>query len=444
MSLKMDRDHWAFLDEIEAPMWVNLTEEARGNYTDVDDGWFRTSHQYHQCPSLELKAVFAYSGEASASSGIDVSGQSSPKLPSSVSGSRGKPRKSKRQKEADYVFPWIKKHPVKVLSGKSSWISGSGEEIKPKASFINSKGTWRPKRSVGVERDLTGNAKENNFKAISNPGDSKGSLSCMEHQAVDSNTSTITSDNEQKIQPKNLEVSSQAFGHSNGLLSALRTSLRKSCVTRQASRVDVSKKESRDSNSASGNSSVGSSSKPCYKNSTFQLKQQREQIADSRNEARTTRVIRSKVKDSTLSKVSDIQVKEGTRNSRPGRINNGSKPDNHNATKPKAQNQMVRAKALMPLGVNEQHSSHHAAKAQKMVAHNRLVSTGNENKTGRLLVNQKGNGGYITTGVMARGPKGTKQDTLFKGNRSRLTGPKEKVSSPRSKRGMTTERVYLR
>lgn len=156
-------------------------------------------------------------------------------------------------------------------------------------------------------------------------------------EAVGSNTSTITSDNDQKIQPKNLEVSSQAFGHSKGLLSALRTSLRKSRVTRQASRIDVSNRQnSRDSNTVSGNSSVGSS-KPsnANKNSTFPLKQNREQTADSRNGARATKVNRSIAGYSASSKVSKIQGKEGTRNSRAGRVSNGSKPESRDATKPK-------------------------------------------------------------------------------------------------------------
>ncbi|WCJ32109.1 hypothetical protein M5689_013552 [Euphorbia peplus] len=417
MGLNIDDggDHWAFLDEMEAPMWVDLTVQSTAVSQHLDDAWFRTTHLYHQSSSVELKAAFAFSGHET------------PKLPSSVSGSRGKHPKSKTPKQFD--FPWNKQHPVKVLSANNTaWISGSGQQIKPKVSFINSKPTWKPKRSFAVERDLSGNAKENNVQTISTHGDSNPTQ----------NSSTVTSDNEHKIHPNNPE----AFRHSNGLLSALRSSLRKSRVMRQASRVDVSnKKQSRDSNPVSGNSSVASSSTPGYKNPTFLLKQQREETSDSRNEARTSTVIKSKVTDSTSSKVSNIQ---GTCNSRTAsRISNGSKPGNHNVvTKPKVQTQMVRAKALMPRGVNEQHSSSRATKAHKT-----LVSVGNENTMGRVPMNRKGNGGYITTGVMTRGLKGTKQDTLLKGNRTRLAGPKEKVSSPRSRGNhptVTTQMVHLR
>nr|GMD49081.1 Hyphal wall protein [Ipomoea batatas] len=37
-------DHWEFLDEIDAPMWVDLSVESKSMYADKDDEWFHTSH----------------------------------------------------------------------------------------------------------------------------------------------------------------------------------------------------------------------------------------------------------------------------------------------------------------------------------------------------------------------------------------------------------------
>ncbi|XP_048226539.1 uncharacterized protein LOC8283256 [Ricinus communis] len=453
ISLKISRDHWAFLDEIEAPMWVDLTLEANSNYTDVDDGWFHTSHLFHQCSSLQLKAAFAYSGEGSASSDIiDLKRTSSPELPSSVSRSRGKHYASKKWGGKCPDFSLNKKHPVKALSGKSTTEStGFCGEMKPKLSFINSKANSRLKTSLVVERDLTRNTKENHHCATYTDGNSEGSLGSMVDKASESNASTITCENDQKLQKRNLEISSRAFGHSSGLVSAMRSSLRKSCATRQASRVDVrnnnsnNRRQLRNSNSASGKSSVGSSSNSGYDVQwpTFALTQQSEQTPNSRNEARMIRVMKDKVKASYASKASFVQGKGGTSNSRREGTSNASKPTQKEAANSKVQSKTLRAKALLPVRINERRSLTGPAKAKVKVAMgrpSRMVGAGSENSTG----NQKCSNGDIASGVMVRGQKAAKQYLSQKDDRTgRLKG---KISSPsRGKHSTnTTQRVYLR
>ncbi|KAF2314282.1 hypothetical protein GH714_024988 [Hevea brasiliensis] len=436
MALKNTKDHWAFLQEIEAPMWVDLTLEAKSNYQDIDDGWFYTSHEFHHCSSHQLKAQFAHSGEGSMSSDIDLKGPSSPKLPSSVSRSRGKHYASNKSGSLN------KQHPVKVLNGNSSWVnSGSGKEIKPKQSFINSNRTSRSKISFVLEKDLTENVRENGLKAVSNHGDFEGSSSSVVDKAGESNTSTITSESGQKPQQRNLEVSSQAFGYSSGLLSAMRISLRKSCVTRQASRGGFnnnSRRQSRGHNSVSGKSSMGSSSNHHFdfKSSTFALVQHKECTPDSRNAARMTRATKNQVKDCNVSKASNVQVKMGVGNVR--REGTFSKTAHQEVAKSKVQNQTLHVKALLQHRVNEQGSLAGVTKAKEKVTvgrHNRLVGGGNENATGRVPLSQKFSHGDDATGVIASGRKEAKQNV-----------PKEKISS--LKRGKhpknAAQRIYLR
>eukprot|EP00257_Ricinus_communis_P017861 XP_015576406.1 uncharacterized protein LOC8283256 [Ricinus communis] len=362
ISLKISRDHWAFLDEIEAPMWVDLTLEANSNYTDVDDGWFHTSHLFHQCSSLQLKAAFAYSGEGSASSDIiDLKRTSSPELPSSVSRSRGKHYASKKWGGKCPDFSLNKKHPVKALSGKSTTESTGFVGNETKLSFI-----IQSKLKLKLVWDVRNNNSNN-------------------------------------------------------------------------------RRQLRNSNSASGKSSVGSSSNSGYDVQwpTFALTQQSEQTPNSRNEARMIRVMKDKVKASYASKASFVQGKGGTSNSRREGTSNASKPTQKEAANSKVQSKTLRAKALLPVRINERRSLTGPAKAKVKVAMgrpSRMVGAGSENSTG----NQKCSNGDIASGVMVRGQKAAKQYLSQKDDRTgRLKG---KISSPsRGKHSTnTTQRVYLR
>eukprot|EP00258_Populus_trichocarpa_P044197 XP_024460216.1 uncharacterized protein LOC18095654 [Populus trichocarpa] len=381
------RDHWAFLEEIEAPIWVDFLVEAKSNYQDVDDEWFRTSHPFHQCSSGQLKAAFAYSGEKSTSSDFECKGSFSPNIPSSVSRSRGKHYASKKWGGGGHDISMNKQHPVKVLSKSSRVNSEPNDKIKPKLSLVNSKGTSRSKVSVVSGKSFTRNAKETDLEAKSGQGGTESSLNSLVVKAAESNTSTVTSERDHQAKQRNLEVSSRGFDHASGLLSAVRNGLRKSFVTRKASRVEINdeNKQLRDRKSSSSKSSWGSSSNPGYdaKSSTLAFK---EQTPDSRNVARMTEAARKKTKDSDMSRASDVRVKEKVFNSRKGGISNVAKSASLEALKSKVQNQTLRVKALADHRGNELHPLPGTAKAKEKVrvgGINKLVGPGKENVTGK-------------------------------------------------------------
>ncbi|KAK4484366.1 hypothetical protein RD792_006943 [Penstemon davidsonii] len=104
-SLVPHKVEWG--DEIEAPMWADLTLEFDSTYEDKDDEyWFHISHPIHQCSAKQLKSL---------------EGPSSPKLPPSVSKSRGKDYKTKMM-QAPPVACGLTLNKFKTLSNKSSFI----------------------------------------------------------------------------------------------------------------------------------------------------------------------------------------------------------------------------------------------------------------------------------------------------------------------------------
>ncbi|KAJ6752138.1 hypothetical protein OIU85_002555, partial [Salix viminalis] len=330
-------------EEIEAPIWVDFLVEAKSSYQDV----------FHQCSSRQLKAAFAYSGEKSSSSGFEFKGSFSPKIPSSVSRSRGKHYASKKWGGGGHDLSMNKQHPVKDTRSKVSVVSGNS---------------------------FTRNPKDFDLEAKSAQGGTECSLNSLVVKE-----STVTSESEHHAKQRNLEVSSRGFDHTSGLLSVVKNGLRKSFVTRKASRVEIDdeNKQLRDRKSSSSKSSVGSSSNPGYhvKSSTHTFK---EQTPDSRNVARMTEAARKKIKHSDISKASDIRVKERVINSRKGGVSDVAKSAPQEALKSKVQNQTLRVKALAEHGGNELHQLPGPAKAKAMVGGiNKLVGPGKENVTGK-------------------------------------------------------------
>ncbi|KAG6637414.1 hypothetical protein CIPAW_11G176900 [Carya illinoinensis] len=406
MALKKANDHWTFLEEIEAPMWVDLTLEVKISNQDTHDEWFHTSHLFHQRSSHQLKSAFSCCGESTLTSDFE-SVSTSPKLPSSVSRSRGKDYRSKKWRAENYES-LHKQHPLKVLSGTSSCLDlRFGEELKSKS--INLKGTTR---------------------------------------TCESNTrSTVTSQSSQQRELKCIEVSTQPFDPS-GLLSNQRISHRKDCVTRQASRVEINhdKRLSRGYRSSSGKSSVGSSSNILYdvKSLTSTSIGHKEITPTSRNVARTSYVAKNKVKTSNVSKASTIKIEERSSNSRRGVKISVLKPDHEEATKPKVQHQ-----TLQPLRVNERELSMAAIKSKeklRAIKPNRSVGAGKENATGRMIINQKCIGKGTSALAMVRGQKGTKQFGQRGGGG--LVGSKVKVKVTdrfeKNKAANVNQRVCLR
>ncbi|KAK4836828.1 hypothetical protein QYF36_000498 [Acer negundo] len=496
MVSKNNKDHWAYLEEIEAPMWVDLTVEVTKsnsqNIESSDDDWFHTSHLFHQCSSKQLKAAFSCSWDENIDSNLDSLGQSSPKLPTSVSRSRGKDYKSKNWRGGNCNGSLNKPQPVKLGSGekikprtnsskpKSSWgDSGSHEEIKPKLSFISRKGTSSSKSTIVTERSSS--TKGNSLKPVSTFG-SKNSSSSMVVKASESSTaSTITSESGSQPHQKLLVTSRRALDDTGGLLSEVRIALRKSCVTRQASRVEINsnrrqstmetcndrmqsimvinndRRESRDRKSSSSKSSVGSSSLPSssINSSAFVSTRKKIQTPDSRNVSRMSKVTnRVKVSKSNVSKVSTVQAKERPLNSRSGDIPSVSKS--------KVPKQTLRTKSSLPLRVVEQNSSTGVIKAREKVGGGKENATGEtsvcrrrenatrvgkENATGKTSASQKCRSRENATGGIARGQNGIKQNALQKVDTRGLAGAKGKISDRREGKSSTSvnqKRVFLR
>ncbi|KAJ4726227.1 Cyclic nucleotide-gated channel [Melia azedarach] len=497
MALKKTKDHWAFLEEIEAPMWVDLTlEEAKFNSQEIDDEWFRTSHLFHQCSARQLKAAFSCSGEGGVDLEFELPGSSSPNLPASVSRSRGKDYRSKKWRGENCDISLNKPHPVKVLSGKStcngtrekiksksSFIkpksvrldSDSCEQKKPKFSFINSKGSTHSKRSLVCERSSTENAKGNSLKPVSGCRSLESCSSSVVDKASESNTlSMVTSESSLQGQQNIIEVSNQAIGHSSGLLSAVRITLRKSCVTRQASRVEPnsnrrqstmeinndkrpsmieinSDRESGDRKSSSSKSSVGSSSVPRFdvESSTFISTRKKEKTPDSRNVVRMTEASRNKVKVSNVAKVSTVQNNKGTHNSRRDDKINITKSTYKETAKLKVQSHIHSTNSSLPL-VNKQNSCAAATKAKEKVKASGLtglVGGGKENALGKMSNNRKCSGRENAAGCVVRSQSRKQQNVSQRGvTRVLLAGQKGKISDRSEGKNSlyVNQRVHLR
>ncbi|KAE8679105.1 Light-harvesting chlorophyll B-binding protein 3 [Hibiscus syriacus] len=402
MAFKNQKDHWAFLEEIEAPMWVDLTSEIKLNSQDIDDEWFQTSHLFHQCSSSQLKSAFLCSDEKGVTLELGMVGTASPTLPQSVSRSRGKDFRSKKWKG-----------------------------IKPKHSFINSKGRSSSKTSLVSE--ITENAKGKYVKPVSTRGDQERSSSPMADNSGETNTrSTVTSES---IQPQHeqklFEVSSRGFGQTSELLTSVRISLRKSCITRPASRVEINsdrsqRVESRDSKSSSGKSSVGSSySGYEAKRSTVSWIKRKEQTPDSRNATRMTEASKNKVKPSNMHDKANLRGKEESRNSRIGRLVTVTKQTWEEAIKSKASSQTHRSKLSLLNEVNEQKSLAGATKArEKMGVGSKVIGFGKENNTGEIHLGQKCNGKGKAAEGMVAGRKGPNQSASAKGGKTQTVAPK--------------------
>lgn len=131
--------------------------------------------------------------------------------------------------------------------------------------------------------------------------------------------SSVTFESSLLQQQNVLDISSQAFSKSSGLLSIARRSLRKSCVTRQASRMEIRNDadQRRGCRSSSGVSSVSSSSIPCvHVNSASSISAEVKDITpDSRNVTRMLQTDKNRLKSSNVSKMQPGFVQQGTSSS---------------------------------------------------------------------------------------------------------------------------------
>ncbi|MCL7036309.1 hypothetical protein MKW94_001786 [Papaver nudicaule] len=293
----VEADHWRFLEEIDAPMWVDLKLESKSMYKDIDDAWFQTTHPFHQCSSRKLISEFSALEEEQAASNADLLGSSSnPDLPPSVSKSRGKNYKSKEWKGNDQAKFVDKQHPIKVLNRKNKRVvPGVSHDMKAKTSFPNSRhttslkadakpGPLQTKSSSGYSKcasilttntisESTGSKKlditqiKTSFRASESKSTVKacsvGETTSDSTQAPNSSSSSNSNSGimaqSSQSRPFSDVRSSELFGRTSDFFSAVKISLRRSIVTRQASRVKV--KDGREiPYSSSSKSSVGSSS----------------------------------------------------------------------------------------------------------------------------------------------------------------------------------------
>ncbi|XP_020206702.1 uncharacterized protein LOC109791764 [Cajanus cajan] len=416
-------DHWAFLEHIEAPMWVDLILEAKSGGVDTgDDDWFNTSHPFHQMSARELKSKFSQTGEEMLTSGVDLQGVNSPELPSSVSRSRGKHYNSKKWEGVDLNNLLDKQKGMSRRGFQQG--SGFGLEVKPKSKLdVNRpKGLLSGKSGLVFERNARGKTEfmASCSNSVSSSSDQKTSRSTTR--------STITSDITQKYR----EVSSQPCDQKISSL-VMRVTRGKSCVTRKVSGIQPQKKclevssqpcdqksrsssiistrrsyilgkasnveidsdgmQSRGRKSSTGKSSVGSCSNPGYE-VKFVSRQQREKITDEKGEVAMNLAVNNRSKPGEISKTS---AKFGNR--KESNITFG-KPAYHRTAKSLVQYPSTSSKALLQHTVNKENICTGGAKEKLRNSKvNSLTSKGKEITTRNVTANQK----CISRGVSQKG-----------------------------------------
>ncbi|XP_028090032.1 uncharacterized protein LOC114290353 [Camellia sinensis] len=194
--------------------------------------------------------------------------------------------------------------------------------------------------------------------------------------------STVTSESGEQQHQKLLNVSSQTVSRTSGLLSSLKVvTLRKSCVTRQALRVEVvggRKLEGR--KSFSGKSGVGSSSHPGYnvKNTTLRASLNKDVTPDNnQNAMRAPQANCNKVRKSNMSKESTAKTRDLTFKSGCGSIIIAAAKSAHLETTKSKVNKVVHSKATRLHRVNAQDSMTGATKANDKVGVNKYNRLGN-------------------------------------------------------------------
>ncbi|KAF3778785.1 hypothetical protein EJ110_NYTH42867 [Nymphaea thermarum] len=234
-SLETDVDdgYWRFLEEIDAPMWVDLEAEAQLMVQDShsfetrlnpiiiqfpldfvhcsDDAWFYTVHPFHQSSHHFISSFPLLDKDNQ-----ERPNMSSPHLPGSVSGSRGKHYKKQSWAEATGITSRFQKspqesdlfqHPIKLLGGKKSLSSiSSNDHSTSKGEFTTKTPGKASKISSGSTKITVSSCRDIADKSCPRPAISRAS---------------------------------RPFSSGSGLLSAVKICLRKSYVTGHASRVEI-------------------------------------------------------------------------------------------------------------------------------------------------------------------------------------------------------------
>ncbi|KAK3040307.1 hypothetical protein RJ639_028222, partial [Escallonia herrerae] len=445
-------DHWAFLDEIEAPMWVDLTSETTSSFQDNDNEWFHVSHPFHECSARHLISAFSHSGEVCTSSIPGLQEPTSPRLPPSVSRSRGKHYKSKEWGQSNFRVALNKQHPPKSVRTKTILVnSGAVKEVKPKPRNESTKGHTGSKANLVCTKNLTASDGLNHLKKVSSCADSNlRSRSTTLKESESNSMSTITFEGSEQQQQNFREVSSKTFSHSRGLSLARRISPKKRCVTRQASRVMIDGgRKSEGRKSSSSKSSVGSSSNPGFDGKRLAPEeiQYKDNTPDSRNVIRVSQAPKNKWKVANGSKAHAVQVQNIALNSvcRYGTIK--SKSTNQETFIAKVPHRAMRAKALVPPRCNEQDSPTYVKVKDKFGVgrHIRYTVGGKENAFGIISESSESDTNGKESGGTVQNQKASNWSLTRKSEREKLVVTKGKVNGRNEGKiyGNVVQKVYL-
>ncbi|KAK7342517.1 hypothetical protein VNO80_25472 [Phaseolus coccineus] len=433
VAIKKTIDQWAFLEHIEAPMWVDLAVEA------VSGG----VGTFHQMSARELKSKFSQ-GEEILAPGIDLQGVNSPELPSSVSRSRGKHYNNKKWEGIDLNTLLDKQTGRSGLQQCSSF----GQEVKPRLKpNVN-----RPKRALSGKFGLTfephARGKPESKVSCSKP---VGSSSSDRKTGGSSARSTITSENTQKYtevsskpcdqkrsssirmvsvgkycvtrkvsniqtQKKCLEVSSQPCDQKSRSSSVI--SVRRSYVSGKTSKVKIGddSTQSRGRKSSSGKSSLGSCSNTSNE-VKFVSRHQREKITDQKGGVTINPTIKNRCKPGETSKAFAISAEEAKSRNRKGSSINFAKPTYHPTAKSLVQYPSTGSKALLQHAVNKENSFMDGTKEKPRTTKiNSFTVKGKENVT----VDQKCIARGVSAGGRVRSHR-TTEHNLQKGDKTGST-----------------------
>ncbi|GAB2230687.1 hypothetical protein Drorol1_Dr00014969 [Drosera rotundifolia] len=216
-------------EEIEAPMWVDLIEEAKLVHENKDDEWFDTSHQFHQLSARKLRSAFSHTVEGNHKFEFNLLGISSSELPSSVSRSRGK----------DYKISSVLQdpnHPIKPLgSGSPRFDKGPDDECITKGKQTDEVNQLTSSDTVTISDSSLNGAVSASSEVSMSHRDKTGCSTV----STKGGSSTISATTQSEPDKPFIQLSQPMFGQPSGLMSSLRLNLRKSCATRQAMRVEI-------------------------------------------------------------------------------------------------------------------------------------------------------------------------------------------------------------
>ncbi|CAI9088601.1 OLC1v1022978C2 [Oldenlandia corymbosa var. corymbosa] len=335
--------HWDFLDDIEAPMWVDLAEECQFAYQDRDDEWFNISHPFHHCSAQQLISAFASASVGCTKLDLTVQELCSPKLPCSVSRSRGKDYQSRKWGQRKEKLIFDQQHPANNLKK----IPLSGISVTER---VSSNRTCSGK-SVGFGGSQSDSSEKSSLTEIAKHDYSEVSLGLQKlrlgstcSEMAQSNSSSIILSESSEIQHQKSLDSRVPVQTSSRFLSELKISLRKSCVTRQASRVQVSERRQSDGRkSSSSKSSVGSSLTHGFDGKDLINRDNKDMTPGSRYVPRDTMTSSNKVKIAKPSSTTNAKLKTG-RSALPSFKERGIQG--------KVQQQSARSNVLAPHSIN--------------------------------------------------------------------------------------------